>query len=461
MNATNVNAVPDFAHSVGVAVAVVKSLREAGNGQDVIRGAIKHHLQDEKLFVKAQRPQALKQINRQCGTSFTMSQINKASTVAYQPESETQAPQGKGIPVDELHGAVDIPAAKPNLEQQQELLEDANKGVEIKPIPEEYLRDETPNNTESPITPNSEPAAAARLEDNANQELTQENTTMANVNTNTATETNTAEAAAEVKPPVTLAAVIKHGRGSEEIRARLADAGIEIAPHHAALKVKLDSINVATDEQFEALVNEFFAAHPDHIRVYKGIASLGGSESEQDRFANFLLADPLAAAAFDTLVNTKAAASQPAEVTKVEESFTERALRSMRGKRETGFSSGVVAAASAVVGGGIEMAFRGGLTLGSTIGATVGAVGAYFAAEAAEGLMESETGRYIVSSSIGLVAGGAGSSLGRTVQGALQADSFADVVASVIPGANKVEAPAAVVPATVATEGFGSMFGLA
>ena len=92
-------------------------------------------------------------------------------------------------------------------------------------------------------------------------------------------------------------------------------------------------------------------------------------------------------------------------------------MTTIRGNRETGFSSGTVAAATALVGGGLEMAFKGSASIGAGVGTAVGATGAYFLGNATEKLMETETGRYLLAGAIGVVAGGLGSRLGREVQG--------------------------------------------
>ena len=91
-------------------------------------------------------------------------------------------------------------------------------------------------------------------------------------------------------------------------------------------------------------------------------------------------------------------------------------MTTIRGNRETGFSSGAIAAATAVVGGGLEMAFKGSATIGSAVGTGLGATGAYFLGDATEKMMESETGRYLLAGAIGVVAGGLGSRVGRGVQ---------------------------------------------
>lgn len=92
-----------------------------------------------------------------------------------------------------------------------------------------------------------------------------------------------------------------------------------------------------------------------------------------------------------------------------------KARWSLTGERDEGIRSSWIAAGGAVIGGGMEMAACGGLTMGSGIGTLAGAVGAFFVGEMVDDNIESQFGRYVLAGTIGLGLGAAGASLGRNL----------------------------------------------
>lgn len=128
------------------------------------------------------------------------------------------------------------------------------------------------------------------------------------------------------------------------------------------------------------------------------------------------------------------AANQP----KDDGHYADKSRFSLMGDRDEGIRTSWIAAGSAVIGGGMEMFARGGLTTGSAIGTVVGGVGAFFAGEQVDNHVESQFGRYVVGGMIGLALGAGGSALGRNL----------------MPGSNLVslggeQAPVEVLPAPV------------
>jgi len=130
--------------------------------------------------------------------------------------------------------------------------------------------------------------------------------------------------------------------------------------------------------------------------------------------------------------------------------YSDKSRFSLMGERDEGIRTSWIAAGSAVVGGGMEMMARGGLTAGSAIGTVVGGIGAFFAGEQVDQYVDGQFGRYVVGGMVGLALGAGGSALGR----------------SVMPGSNLVslgasdQAPVEALPAPVHHVPAG-LFGLA
>ncbi|MNM27154.1 hypothetical protein D3C81_376390 [compost metagenome] len=276
---------------------------------------------------------------------------------------------------------------------------------------------------------------------NTRQELTQENDTMTNLNQQ-----------ASLADQVLAASPLRQGNNAP------AAATNETGEYKKASQQFLDllsSAGVTTMDQFKTIAFNFVRANMDLTPKLLAVAEQHPGLDEMASFEQLCNSNPDIAKKFTAFIfvpanhlkSETAVATQP-------DTFGSKVMRTMRGNRETGFSSGVVAAAAAVVGGGAEMFFRGGPSIGSGVGTAVGAVGGYFAAEAAEKLMNSETGRYILAGSIGLVAGGVGSSLGRTVE--------SRGISGLIPGSEATDAPVEVarpLPTPAAADGFVPMFG--
>lgn len=275
---------------------------------------------------------------------------------------------------------------------------------------------------------------------NTCQELNQENDTMTNLNQATLAE------------QVLNASPLR--QGDNAVKEALAPKTYTEASQQ--FKDLLESAGITSMDQFKTVAFNFVRANLDLTPKLLAVGQANPNLDEMAGFEQLIKTYPEVAPKFTAFIFVPAnhLPSEAATVAAEPDTFGGKVMRSMRGNRETGFSSGVVAAAAAVVGGGAEMFFRGGASIGSGVGTVVGAVGGYFAAEAAEKLMNSETGRYILAGSIGLVAGGVGSSLGRTVE--------TRGVAGIIPGNAPAEALPEVVrplPSPAAADGFVPMFG--
>lgn len=343
MNTSTTKTLPVLAESINTVVekvnAVMASKNNIGVNANIVTHEINVMLHDETLFTKAQRPAALKGINKVLGTKLSMTQVKRAvkplpSKTADSGQPAKPVRPRMVIPVDGLTGG-----AKTAKEYFAPAPGKINVGDENIPQPTAPTKDADP------------------IED-ANtgvDELTQENLIM----TATTATPSLVQLIADAKNPAAAAA---------------SPAAAQIA-------------DVASATAAEA-VTEFAA-------------------------------DAIATAGLDVVV---------------EKTLTEKVITTLRGDRKTGFSSGTVAAASALVGSSLEMAFRGSVSVGSGLGALAGATGAYFAGEASDKLMESETGRYIVAGSIGTIFGALGSRIGSGLQQVMQSDlTVSEQVQAILP----------------------------
>lgn len=194
----------------------------------------------------------------------------------------------------------------------------------------------------------------------------------------------------------------------------------------------LQQAGATTPQAVEALKDALFKEHPalqkEYLDSTVGLAA-GGT---QVRLGGWVTASVQNSMLFMQFAKKQIEAkAQPEE--DAESGVMATVMTTLRGDRKEGFSSGVVAAAAAVLGGGIEMAVRGNLSAGSVAGVALGATASYFAANAVEDVMESETGRYLLSGSIGLVVGGLSSRAGSIVQTSMQMGVHGDDVAKALP----------------------------
>lgn len=482
MNTATETTVADFDHSLNLTIDLVKALRLDGKPQAILLATIKEKLNDEKLFVPGKRAAALKRINKALGTSFTLTQVAKAGTP--KPAATKPEEPAKALHTDQLLGTVDVPVTPkadsisegPYIPKALELAEkiDAvtssvhnidrldrdNHGLLVST----FLRESPSVLEEWKVAVNliagtdlAEKIApellAFSLQGVTNEHLAANYIQFVTheVSLTSATEANT-------QAPNESQELTQENDMNNAAQATNTTATPIRKAASAEFVALLGQHKIQTEQQFRAVFEAFMPtiandvekfvrinlAHPelDHFAVFETF--LKTDKVLEERFNKFLLEPATIALIGHT---TQAAAADA--------SWTQRAMQGLRGKRESGFSSGVVAAAAAVVGGGAEMFFRGGLSIAGGVGTAVGAVGGYFAAEAAEKLMESDTGRYILSGSIGLIAGGVGASLGRTVQGQFFSGLADEAVDAAVPAVN-APAPAA----TPSTAGFVPMYGL-
>lgn len=425
MNTATKNTVPALANSVKVVVDAVKAFQEtsgAGVNAAAATAIINEHLHDETLFTKAQRPSAVKAINKQLGTKLSLTQIKRAATV-----SRAANP----IHVDGLEGTAELP--KGNQEPEAPAKNPGAADLEqAAAAPAAVASTETAFSLVGGIE-----QAATKNQTNIT-ESSQEH----NMQTLVAAQRTVKEAAAAGTP-------------GEALIDAAAAAPVNAAPAANAAAPAADVANDApgklNNEQYESVLaqlgitnakevlefrNSFFA---NHFAMYNSFKAVEEAHPEKDQKTKFGIwvglndENTLAFLAFSkAYIVTR---SPEAELT-----LTEKVMTTFRGNRASGFSSGVVAVAAAVVGGAGEALMRGSVTIGSSVGTALGATAGYFAAEAAESLMESETGRYIVAGSIGLVAGGLGARIGRTVQDGVLNNAHADDVAQALPELKRPEA---------------------
>lgn len=470
----------NFATSISVVTDLIKTLREQGiNGNALLR-AIGEKVLDEELFSKAQRPNVLKAVNKAMGTSYTMTKIKAAM------REEVSAPSTKqpkaALHVDELHGKAELKSEpKPPAdftttpEEEQVLLEklariEANTDVRRAIVFSDFISLSAPQHKGEMDTLIEQAVAQGLVEDRIpetvmiimlrNAELAEKFDTYLNAlqerAVKTATHTHeqltavadhahtgsdqentmtTAPASAEAKDDIPPSLV---SRFKPEIRQNILDTLSSQATQEPTtmnatdLKALLTKINVADDKALPPVMVEFFKKHPDLKASWHSV--VGHDSVTIADLEKWVAQDTAGSTNFTLFANAKYNELNPP----TQPTITERVLTTLRGDRKEGFSSGVIAAGAALIGGGVEMAVRGNLSVGSGLGVALGATAGYFAANAAEDIMESETGRYLLAGSIGLVAGGLGSRAGGLIQNALlkeaeDAQQSDDVIVQAVP----------------------------
>lgn len=367
-----------FSTSVGKLVAAVRELQEQNTSQTEILAKLDVMIHDIALFTKGQRAQAVKAINTEFKFATTLHDIKAAG----------RAVKSAAMHVDGLSGTATV---------KQELEPAKSNDLAV-----------------DPATPRAHSTPVKSIPTGIRESVRSKAAAPAVAgNTNTETNSNTTEETTMRTPQeITADAQAKFAAENGNVATGAAVAGDHVhatAANNAATGAALtgEELNLTTD-----IIAAFLATHPQHQAGWNAHQAGNGNANFVESFKTWVKATP--AVTTDFLVFLKkyhdaAAASAPI-------SLGDRVMTTLRGDRDSGLRSGVVAAGAAVIGGGLEMAFKGSVGLGSALGTAAGATGAYFAAEAADGLMESETGRYIVAGSIGVVAGGLGSRIGRVAQ---------------------------------------------
>lgn len=368
-----------FSAAVEKVIARVREMQIAEASNDQILVELFNMIHDTNLFTKGQRANVVKAVNSAFELKLTMNEIKAAVRPA--PKATAPAPKAtKAINVDGLAGTATVDTAKLE-EAAGAAAADNTAQSATAPVAEET----TSTTTDHVLVGGIEEAART----NATQSNSEEQTmrTPAQI---------IADAKAEVEQQEAQAQGHVH-TAQPTTATTSAPAGDTAAPSTPDLGVNTD------------LLIAFLAAHPKHQAAWNTRRQNNNGASDIDTFKVWATNDPAVTADFVLFVQKVGAKPE-------EKTFAGSVMTTLRGERDSGLRSGVVAAAAAVVGGGLEMAFRGSASVGSALGTVVGATGAYFAAEAADGMMESEMGRYVVAGSIGVIAGGLGSRVGRVAQ---------------------------------------------
>lgn len=415
---TSTKKAPVLAESLADVLDAVRDMQAQKMTRNDILVELNKLIHNPDLFATKQRAIVVREVNKKFNLSVTMSELKRAVRAVNMNKPAPDSSE-KAVPVNALRGTATL-------------------------------------NLESATPSKSEPAAKVPATANTSS-TTQESNTM---------------------PPIkeTLAAV------SAKINE---NAPLSHDDKVASLKAVLKDLGAETEEAINDLIDRFVKSNPEHLQSWnllqtqqagpngvldQLVAYLDQNEQNLGAFHMFTQAKPDTAAtapAADTVSATAPTAGNTAEqpaasiavsasLAAPAASLTDRVLTSLRGDRKTGFSSGVVAAATAVVGGGLEMAFKGRATVGSAVGTAAGATGAYFLGNATDKLMDTDTGRYLLAGAIGVVAGGLGSRVGGFVQ-----SEYVSPGAAVDAGIEAVTGvPAPQVTAVGGTEALSAMLGL-
>lgn len=414
MTVTKAQAV--FADSMELVKERVKALQAEKKSRNEVLIELNKLIHDPELFAQKQRANAVRDINKAFGLKVSMNEIKRAiKTVnTAKPESAT--------PVDGLSGKATL-----DLEQHAHK-GPAETGTTKAPAAATAAKPAGSKRGQSVAKPaTTKPTAPA------NSNTTQEDTTMRSVKETlqAVSDRINVDAPQSHEQKVSALTSILAGAGAttEEARIELINGFIAANPSLAGTWNLMKAYPQGEHGVVGTLV-AYLEIDPDNKAKFDSyLAPVAGVEEPAAPAAAFVapVAD-LGTAAATAAINAASAANPPSpgntakpevavEVQVAASGVKEKFMTTIRGNRETGFSSGTVAAATALVGGGLEMAFKGSASIGAGVGTAVGATGAYFLGNATEKLMETETGRYLLAGAIGVVAGGLGSRLGREVQG--------------------------------------------
>jgi hypothetical protein len=373
--------IPTADNAAKLITDVLISVRNDGATVDQQLSNFKAKLFDEEFVRPQDRQAVLKKVNKGMGVNWSMNQVKRADGAMLEQVTQINAQRGNDkplIPVDELHGSSTVKGATsaemaPQLTATERLLA-ANQTPAA-------TAQSTAQVVELPVTP-AAPAAeqVAPAADTAAQtsSTSQENTNMKLVQDITAANnTNTAPAAdgAAVDFDMFIAGLTHAGANTPELRKEL-------------------WVGFITQD---AMIHE----------LWKGHVPAEGVNSDQQIY-NFVAARKPVGDAFVTYLASKAN-------TGIEATAEAKSRFSFTGDRDEGIRTSWVAAGSAVIGGGIEMFARGGLTLGSAVGTVLGAGASFFGGELVDEHIEGDFGRYVAGGTLGLILGAGGSALGRAV----------------------------------------------
>lgn len=371
--------IPTADNAAKLIIDVLVSVRNDGASVDQQLSSLKAKLFDEE-FVRGQDRQAvLKKVNKGMGVNWSMNQVKRADgTLLDQITSINSGRNDKLIPVDELHGSSTVkgPSSEmaPQLTATERLLA-ANASPAVQDTAAQALA------TEQVVAPVAAPQVAAATTPAAPVAPTQSNTSEENltmnlhsVNSNN-TNTNNTAAADAVDLQSFINSLTAAGAGTPELRKEL-------------------WVNFITQD---SMINE----------LWKGHTPAEGVASDQVIY-DFVVARQPVADAFLVFLNTKT-------ITGIEASAEAKSRFSFTGERDEGIRTSWIAAGSAIIGGGLEMTARGGLTMGAAIGTVLGAGASFFAGEMIDDHVEGQFGRYVAGGTLGLILGAGGSALGRSV----------------------------------------------
>lgn len=395
-----------LADSLELVAERVKQLQAEKKSRNEILIELNQLIHDPELFAQKQRAIVVREVNKNFGLKVSMNEIKRAIKTVNTAKSE------KAMPVDGLSGKATLDLEQGNTDEHAAEAPKAPEAPASTPAPAGRKRGSV---TAAPKD--------ADTSTNTTSSTTQENTTMAPIKDTLQTVSDRIAVGAPKTHEENVAAlkIVMAGAGAttEEARVELINGFIAAHPSLAATW-NLMKAYPQGEHGIAGLLVAYLEIDPDNKAKFEGyLAPIAGVDDPAEPVAPVADLGTTAAAAAAGIPGAPAAAAMREASVSVEVAaggVKEKFMTTIRGNRETGFSSGVVAAATAVVGGGLEMAFKGSATIGSGVGTLVGATGAYFLGDATEKMMESETGRYLLAGAIGVVAGGLGSRIGRGVQ---------------------------------------------
>lgn len=447
---------PEFA--IEQIVGIVKSMREKGSTVEEQKSAIKAKLTDVKFVRQQSRTEVLSNVNHKLGTKYSMSQIKAAKSIVLEepvvpaaavPQQQIPA---NPIPVAELHGSatVDMAASQEQPEPKFKMTDlPGDKGVVVKVVEDHQAPKDGAPSPELIVPPSGHHFSWLTLEEKIvahQQERIKElcpevvNLTGYKVN-DTSIEYTGLTAEADIIEIVMNAQheLISKRNISQELREQHAQNTAQQTNQTQSANTEEDTMananahinatNEKATKDFDGFIM-FLSAKgmvDGGLRAQAFLNFLEGQPEVQARWATFSAAAPADMDSDHRIYNfleseqefTKSYMVYLMTEFKMEDLSAGAAEAKSRftlmNDRDEGVRSSWIGAGAAVVGGGMEMVARGGLTVGSALGTVAGAIGGFFAGELIDSNIENQFGRYVAAGTVGLALGAGGSALGRTL----------------------------------------------
>jgi hypothetical protein len=122
---------PNFHDAADETIKAIEAAKAAGGEQDMLLAVFRSKMYDESLIAKNDRQALLRDVNAAFKTTFTMNQVRKANPALLRSVTQEHK-EPSLIPVDELHGSVEIQAGAKGGDDVAHVIEHVIKEDQLK-----------------------------------------------------------------------------------------------------------------------------------------------------------------------------------------------------------------------------------------------------------------------------------------------------------------------------------------